>query len=132
MPTDEGQQEPASTDDPAAEVLRVANRSQTIGPDNCFICSVSIPDGSPDVTEEHAFPQWLLELASLRASSVSTLTRQRVPYRRVKVPCRRTCNGDDFSAIEQRVRTAFKGGIAAVRQLDRRDLFSGWARSTTA
>lgn len=123
MPTAEGEQEPTSAARPDAEMLRVANRSQTTGPDNCFICGVSIPDGSPDRTEEHVFPQWLLELASLRVSSVSTLTRQRIPYRRVKVPCCATCNGEDFSAIEQRVRNAFKSGIAAVRQLDRRDLF---------
>lgn len=123
MSKDEDEQESTSATRLGAGMLRVANRSQTTGPDNCFICGASIPEGSPDRTEEHVFPQWLLEMASLRVSSVSTLTTQRIPYRRVKVPCCATCNGKDFSAIEQRVRTAFKGGIAAVRQLGRRDLF---------
>lgn len=123
MPTADGEREPTSPTGHDAEILRVANRLQTSGPDNCFICGVGIPDGSPDRTEEHVFPQWLLERASLRASFVRTLTRQRIPYRRVKVPCCEKCNREDFSAIERRVRNAFVGGISAVRQLERRDLF---------
>lgn len=82
-----------------------------------------MPEGSPERTREHVFPQWLLDMAGLRNSSLTSLTRTLVPYRRLTIPCCRTCNGVDFAAIERRVKGAFNMGVESVRRLDRKDLF---------
>ncbi|MGW9268910.1 hypothetical protein [Microbacterium sp. NPDC055599] len=101
----------------------LTGRAQTTGSNNCFICGASIPPGHPERTREHVFPQWLLRSAGLRSANLVSSNAQLISYYRLTVPCCRTCNGVDFSGIEQRVKAAFENGLEGVQSLSRRDLF---------
>ncbi|MFJ8896802.1 hypothetical protein ACIRCZ_19625 [Leifsonia sp. NPDC102414] len=114
--------EPPVPADPAPHRF-LSTRRHTIGPDSCFICGRPIPEGSPQRTREHVFPKWLLRQLGLAESTLTSINRQTIGYYQLTVPCCRTCNGVDFSAIEKRVQVAFSAGLDAVRRLDRRDLF---------
>jgi len=99
------------------------NRSQEFGTDRCFICGGHIPDGSTLRTAEHVFPKWLLRELDLWNGTVHQLNDELLQYRQLTVPCCVTCNGQDLSAVEARIKAAFLEGVEAFGALDRRDLF---------
>jgi hypothetical protein len=101
----------------------LTDRSQEFGNDRCFICGRHIPEGSPLRTVEHVFPKWLLRELDLWNGTVHQLNDELLQYRQLTVPCCLTCNGQDLSAIEARVKAAFQEGFDAFCALDRRDLF---------
>lgn len=101
----------------------LSSRTQEFGPARCLICGLNIPEGSAERTREHVFPKWLLKELDLWDSSVTQIDRRRLAYRKMTVPCCRTCNGTDFSPVEKRVKAAYLEGFDAFSRLDRRDLF---------
>ena len=101
----------------------LGERSKEFGPDSCFICGRQIPVGSPNRTEEHVFPKWLQRELNLWDGTVHQLNGERIPYRRLTVPCCLQCNGEDLAAVEGRVKAAYLDGFTSFVNLSRRDLF---------
>lgn len=64
----------------------------------CFLCG-----STEEITEEHVFPQWLLNRANIRNKFVTLKNGTKYKYGSVKVPCCRQCNNEDLSNIENQI-----------------------------
>ncbi|MGG0552510.1 hypothetical protein ABEY55_07960 [Priestia aryabhattai] len=87
---------------------------------NCFLCGLDI---SENVTEEHIFPKWLQRKYNLWDQTITLLNGTLLPYRRIKIPCCSTCNGEYLSQLEERVSKAVEMGYEGFIKLDQDDIF---------
>jgi hypothetical protein len=89
--------------------------------DRCFLCGRPLTRTTR--TTEHVFPKWLLNEFHLWNQSLVLLNGTAIPYRKVRIPCCRTCNGTYLAALERRVESAVHGGYRAFRRLPRGVVF---------
>jgi hypothetical protein len=90
---------------------------------HCFLCGDALGGAG---TQEHVFPAWLLHRHALWDARLHLLNRTTIPYRRLTVPCCRTCNNEDLARLEKEVAGAFSGGYSEVAALDEVVVFQ-WA-----
>ncbi len=97
------------------------HREQKTGRSVCFLCGVRITHRNR--SEEHVVPKWVLRRFNLWDASITLLNGHRLPYRRLTIPCCRTCNSVHLARIERDVQRAVTEGFEGVDQLDRETLF---------
>lgn len=98
-----------------------AHRDKRIGRSACFLCGVRITKRNS--SDEHVLPKWVLNRFDLWDTKLRLLNGTFLPYRRMTIPCCKTCNGTHLSRIEEQVRTAVTQGFEAVDALDPQVLF---------
>lgn len=82
---------------------------------HCFLCGSLLQDQS---TAEHVFPKWLQNKFELWDRSIHLLNGTTIPYRRLTIPCCKTCNGEYLSQLEIDIRNAVEGGFEEFKKLD--------------
>jgi hypothetical protein len=65
----------------------------------CFVC------GRDATTVEHVVPAWLQRRFNLWDQFLQLPNRSTIPYRQLRIPSCRRCNGEVFGALERRVET---------------------------
>ncbi|MCZ1001471.1 hypothetical protein O1M63_30905 [Streptomyces mirabilis] len=89
--------------------------------DRCFLCGCSLT--STTRSDEHVFPQWLLDRYGIRKNKMQLLNGSNITYDRMLIPCCRKCNNEHLSKIESEVSSAFSKGLSGVESLSRDTLF---------
>lgn len=89
--------------------------SRYLGRDRCFLCGRKLTPTTR--TSEHVFPKWLLDRYRLWDAQLALLNGSPIPYRRIRIPCCKTCNGVYLGALERRVENAVRGGYRLFRRL---------------
>lgn len=74
-------------------------------------------------TDEHVIPSWVQKKYDLWNQNLVLVNKTTIPYRKLTIPCCRTCNNDLLNPIESRVAKAVENGIKAVRLLEKEDMF---------
>lgn len=97
-----------------------ATRTHQFAENVCFLCGKRLVDKSHG---EHVFPKWLQQRFGLSNETLTLLNGTTIAYRKLKIPCCKTCNNEHLSRIENTVQRAFDKGFAAVNKLDRLTLF---------
>ncbi len=92
----------------------------------CFLCLT--PLTPENLTREHIFPKWLLNRHDLWDKSMTLMNGTLIKYRQLTIPCCLECNGTHLSQMEKEVGTAFASGYQAVKEMDRKVLFSWLAK----
>ena len=98
-----------------------AFQDNNFGRDRCFLCGKKL--NSQNQSDEHVFPKWLQERFNLWDKELILLNGTSIPYRQLKIPCCKTCNGEYLSTIERRVCEASKSNAQEVRGLGKEVLF---------
>lgn len=95
--------------------------NNNLGSNICFICACRLTKRNR--TQEDVYPKWLQRRFRLTNETLLLLNGSTIPYRQLKVPCCRECNGTHLQRIERAMSKAVLQGADAVRQLGDRDLF---------
>ncbi len=66
--------------------------------DHCFLCGVNLH--SENRTAEHVFPTWLQSRLNLWDKKLTLVNQTLLPYRQLKIPACRSCNGTHLSKLE--------------------------------
>jgi hypothetical protein len=103
-------------DDPTTSFSYLSERDQALDQDRCFLCGVELD--TVERTDEHIFPQWLLNDFDLFNEELNLPNETTIKYGSLKIPCCATCNNKWLSQIESDVSQAFRSGPDAVRDLD--------------
>jgi hypothetical protein len=96
-------------------------QSHDFGPDRCFLCAAPLDDESR--SEEHVFPKWLQKQFGIRDQRIDLLNRVPVTYRKLTIPCCKTCNNGPLSDLERRVRRHLAAPPRELGKEERTDLF---------
>jgi hypothetical protein len=96
-------------------------RDRSFSENHCFLCGDVLT--TLNRTNEHVFPRWLLEEFDLWDQMLTLINQTPIPYRKLVIPCCKTCNGLVLKPIEDRVLAAYRGGHQALVALDRTTLF---------
>jgi len=88
---------------------------------HCFLCGELLEPANR--TDEHVFPTWLQNSASLWNQEIVLLNRTSIPYGNLKIPCCHECNTGPLSEIEREVSSAFGEGYNAVAGLQKERLW---------
>lgn len=86
----------------------------------CFLCGLRLTGTTR--SDEHVFPQWLLQRFQLHNATLTLLNGTQIPYRQMTIPCCRICNNTHLSVIESRVRNVVEGH-APLDSLDDETIF---------
>lgn len=87
----------------------------------CFLCGIKLTPTTRTI--EHVFPKWLLNRFELWDARLSLLNGTDIPYRSIRVPSCKTCNGVYLGAIERRVERAVSSGYDAFKRLPKTVVF---------
>ncbi len=87
----------------------------------CFLCRALLT--SENRTAEHVIPKWLQDRFDLWNEELRLSNKTSIAYRQATIPCCKDCNSGPLSRLEADVKTAFEGGVAAVRSLPEERLF---------
>ncbi|MGQ3067956.1 MAG: hypothetical protein ACT6TH_11495 [Brevundimonas sp.] len=96
-------------------------RAHDFSPDRCFLCATALTGDSR--SEEHVFPRWLQKQFGIRDRKLELLNRVPVAYRKLTIPCCRTCNNGVLANLERRVQKHLLGSPANLSVEARTDLF---------
>lgn len=83
---------------------------------NCFMCRE--PLDASNRSDEHVFPQWLLEKYNLRTYRMSIPYDNKLSYGRYLVPCCKKCNNEKMSRWENHIKRALQEGYDGLIKLD--------------
>jgi len=106
---------------PAEPRLFEAMGEQRVGRTVCFLCGRRLRRGSRST--EHVFPKWLQRRFNLWDQKLTLLNGSDIQYRKLTIPCCRTCNSAVLAPIEKAVERATARGPSAVRSLSKRTLY---------
>jgi len=95
--------------------------TQRVGRTYCFLCGSRLRRSNR--SDEHVFPNWLLNRYELWDATLTLLNGTRIPYRYLTIPCCHTCNTKHLSPLEDSVQKAVRKGPTAVERLSKRTLF---------
>lgn len=93
--------------------------------DRCFLCGHSLKGKK---SSEHVFPKWLQNRYSLWNQEIHLLNRSTIPYRKLTIPCCRTCNSVYLSPLENTIQTYHEKGFPEFIKLDRIKIFQWIAK----
>lgn len=93
----------------------------TNSPQKCFLCAGHLHKANR--TAEHVFPEWLLHRYDLWDQLFTFPPKQTIHYRKIRIPCCRTCNNEHLGHLEQTVERAVRGGYSKFRRLHRIRIF---------
>lgn len=94
---------------------------QTHADDRCFLCGSSFELARR--TEEHIFPKWLLHRFRLWDQTITFPVGHETHYRKVRIPCCRTCNTVHLAKVEKKIEEASSRGFDSFRRLRRTTVF---------
>ncbi|MBA9077588.1 hypothetical protein [Rufibacter quisquiliarum] len=85
----------------------------------CFLCGtgISLDHQTP------VFPAWLMEEYGFGELPLRLLDQSVVAHQDLKIPCCPHCQAHHLAPLEEKMRQAVKGGVAALRELDEQLLF---------
>ena len=101
-------------------------RDMALDHDHCFLCGIEL--SAENRTDEHVFPQWLLNDFGLHNERINLLNGTTLPYRSLVIPCCTQCNNFWLSQIEDKVAPAIREGFDAVEGLDPLTLYLWMAK----
>ena len=83
----------------------------------CPICGLDLT--IENRSQEHIFPQWLLKYYDLYNLNLKLLNGSVIPYRLIKIPLCKKCNGERFSKLENNIKNIFeRGKIKKIEQYE--------------
>jgi len=88
---------------------------------SCFFCGRELTPNNN--SEEHVIPKWIQKKFNLWNEKMVLLNGTSIPYKSLKVPCCKECNGEFLSSVEKQVAAAIRSGVDAVRNLNKEVLF---------
>ncbi|GAB5491580.1 MAG: hypothetical protein Phog2KO_17950 [Phototrophicaceae bacterium] len=94
--------------------------------DHCFLCGLLLSDDNR--SEEHIFPKWLQRRYDLFNMELDLLNGTPMPYKSLKIPCCKNCNGIYLSNMESRIQQAHDAGFEAFSKLPRILIFQWLAK----
>lgn len=83
---------------------------------HCFLCGVRL--NTTNTSREHIFPKFLLNRFKLWEQRLTLINGTEIPYRKVVVPCCKTCNNKYIGRIDRKIAAAVKGGFDEFAKLD--------------
>jgi len=95
----------------------------TIDDNHCFLCGRKFNEKNIIKTEEHVFPQWLLNDFNIRNEKISLLNNTLIKYDKLKVPCCKPCNLAMGNAIEKPMKEAVAIGYRKLTKINRDIIF---------
>lgn len=91
---------------------------------NCFLCGTEL--NQDNKTDEHIFPKWLQAELDLWNKEIFLLNRTSIPYRKLVIPCCKTCNNVYLSKLEDIVQSSFDEGYLGFKNLSDIQIYQ-WA-----
>ena len=83
----------------------------------CFLCGT--PLSVESYSEEHVFPQWLLDKYGIRNTVIHLNNfHSDIKYSEVRVPCCKSCNNEFLSQLEIKIKGALAQGYEGIKTLD--------------
>ena len=83
---------------------------------HCFLCGVRL--NSKNSSREHIFPKFLLNRFKLWEQRLTLVNGTEIAYRKVVIPCCKTCNNKYIGRIDKKIAQAVKGGFDEFANLD--------------
>jgi hypothetical protein len=83
---------------------------------HCFLCGVWL--NTKNNSREHIFPKFLLNKFKLWEQRLTLLNGTEIPYRKVVIPCCKTCNNKYIGRIDKEISQGVKGGFDQFAKLD--------------
>lgn len=84
----------------------------------CFLCK-----GSSEVTYEHVFPKWLQHDYNLWDQFMLLRNGTKYQYRKLTIPCCKTCNGTHLSNLENKISSLIRNNDVSSLRKNSNDTF---------
>jgi hypothetical protein len=107
---------------PADDILK----RRSLDKKHCFLCGTKL--GKKNSSREHIFPKFLLHASNLWDQKLTLLNGMTVPYRRVVIPCCRSCNNEHIGRLDKKVAEYVKAGYKKFRKIKEPILFQWLSR----
>jgi hypothetical protein len=93
--------------------------------DKCFLCGHELRKNR---TTEHVFPKWLQQKFNLMNKEISLLNRTTITYRKLTIPCCKSCNTFYLSTVEDTIKQYYQKGFSEFTKLDKLLIFQWIAK----
>lgn len=103
------------------EPFYLPERDQPFTETKCFLCGKNLNADNSSV--EHVFPKWIQAKFNLWDKRLTLQNGTAIPYRKLTIPCCKSCNSEHLSNLEEEVASKFKEGYEGFKELDEHKLF---------
>jgi hypothetical protein len=93
--------------------------------DRCFLCGHTLEKKK---TTEHVFPKWVQQKFQLQNQKISLLNGTEIPYRKLTIPCCKSCNTTYLAKVENIFKQYYEKGILEFGKLDKLIVFQWIAK----
>jgi hypothetical protein len=93
---------------------------------HCFLCGIKLI--KKNISREHVFPKFALRLFNLWNQKLTLINGMAIPYRKIVIPCCRTCNNVHIGRLDKKLATYVRGGFKKFRKLDEQSIFQWLSR----
>lgn len=94
---------------------------ENFGREVCFLCGEKL--NSKNRSDEHVIPKWVQDRFDLWNKKLELLNGTDIPYKKLKIPCCKSCNNNYLSELERKISLATLSDADALRVLDDKMIF---------